>query len=114
MISKDEAKRLKKHRHIVAAMINESIGYFTPLMALRAIEAHKAKKNCYCEWYLDIAAKRNYGKRYDEMPSDTYTKINRDIIRYAFRRCHRGGYKGCLAIVDRNIAGHESIGASWF
>ena len=24
------------------------------------------------------------------------------------------GIRGCLAIVDRYIAGHESIGASWF
>ena len=45
-----------------------------------------------------------------------YLTINHDIIKNVIRKHHRlkEAYRSCLAIVDRNIAGNESIGASWF
>ena len=43
--------------HILAAMIDTSIGYFTPLMALRALLSYKNKEPFYCEWYTHMAHK---------------------------------------------------------
>ena len=108
MLYERDKKKLKKYRHLIAALIDFSIGYFTPLMALSAIEDHKNKiPNC-CEWYYDIACKRGVQSDAD------FIKINRDVIKGAINCRHRKNFKRCLAIVDRNIAGYESVGASWF
>ena len=58
MLSEQEKATMKKYRHLIACMIDCSIGYFTPLAALRAIEEHKQNKPYFCEWYMDIAWKR--------------------------------------------------------
>ena len=36
MLTKNRIDGLKKYRHILAAMIDESLGYFTPRAALSA------------------------------------------------------------------------------
>lgn len=105
---------LKKYRHLVAALIQESLGYFTPKMALDAIDAHKTHIPCACEWYWHIATQRLYGT---PTPStidfdNTLIQVNHDIIKSAIRRRARRFYS--LNIVDANINGYESIGASWF
>ena len=51
MISDNDKKMMSKYRHIIAALIDESIGYFTPIAALRAVQAHKQKETFDCEWY---------------------------------------------------------------
>lgn len=41
MIYDSDKKLLKRYRHLIAALIAYSIGYFTPLAALRAIQDYK-------------------------------------------------------------------------
>lgn len=108
MIYESQKKKLKKYRHIIAALISYSIGYFTPLMALETLEDYKKNQPNFCEWYFDIACKRGVGKDED------YLKINRDVISSAVKNRHSWDFKRCLAIVDENISGDESLGASWF
>ena len=113
---KFQTKNLKKYRHLVACLIDISIGYFTPASALRAIEAYKNNEPFYCEWFIDIAYKQ---KKYNPavVPSNEtehYLQINRNIIKDSLRYRKASSHKQCLAIVDRNIAGNLSIGASWF
>lgn len=109
-----DIQKMKKYRHTIACLIDVSIGYFTPASALRAIEAYKNNKTYFCEWYMDMADKR---RRYNHDNSDEktlYLTINKDIIKDAMRYRRATSHKSCLAIVDRNIAGNYSIGASWF
>ena len=108
MIYDEDRKLLKRYRHIVAALIAYSIGYFTPLAALRAIEDYKKNQPNFCEWYLDIAWTR--GLKND---SDLLV-INRNIIKAAIKYRHCSDFRLALLVVDRNIAGEESFGASWF
>ena len=116
MLSKNDIANLKRYRHLIANLIDISIGYFTPLAALRAIEAHKNKEPYYCEWFMDIADKK---RRYtpteiQKEEKDLYISINHDIIKDSLRFKRLSTHQKCLAIVDRNIAGNQSLFASWF
>lgn len=115
-MTKKDVQGLKKYRHIVADMVDTSIGYFTPLMALYALKAHQEKTDFCCEWYMDMVMKRHHGMSYKSIPEGAYREVNHDVIKNSFQRRHvaRKRYQVCLAIVDRNINGNESIGASWF
>ena len=115
MLTKINMRKMEKYRHILAAMIDESIGYFTPAAALNAIIAYKKKAPFSCEWYLDMAGLGHW-KKLSDITDDELRKINHDVISEAIkhRKYRRGNIKNCLVIVDRNIAGNESIGASYF
>lgn len=105
----DKNKALLKHyRHLIAALIAYSIGYFTPLAALQAIKDYKNNKPNFCEWYLDIAWKRGTND------DDSFLDINRNVIKAAIKHRRCSDFKFALNIVDKNIAGYESLGASWF
>ena len=108
MIHDKNKALLKRYRHLIAALIAYSIGYFTPLAALQAIKDYKNNKPNFCEWYLDIAWKRGTND------DDSFIEINRNVIKAAikYRRC--SDFKFALNIVDKNIDGYESLGASWF
>ena len=108
MIRDKDRALLKRHRHIIATLIAYSIGYFTPLAALRAIQDFKNNQPNFCEWYLDIAWK--CGTNTDTALLD----INRNIIKASIKYRHCADFKFALNIVDKNIAGYESFGASWF
>ena len=108
MIYDTDRKLLKRYRHLIGALIAYSIGYFTPLAALRAIQDYKNNLPNFCEWYLDIAWKR--GLKND----DAFLDINRNIIKAAIKYRHCDDFKFALNVVDKNIAGYESFGASWF
>ena len=108
MLYESDKKKLKKYRHLIAALISQSIGYFTPIAAYRAIENYQENKPYFCEWYMHIAGSRGVKTDAD------YLLINRDVIKSAIKNRNGYDFKRCLNIVDRNIAGHESIGASWF
>ena len=118
MISDNDKKLMRKYRHIIAALIDESIGYFTPLAALRAIQAHKQKESFGCEWYCHCASQffKNHNKTNvsNEEYDQRLLEINHDAIKYSFKNRRHRNLKYCLAIVDLNINGNESIGASWF
>ena len=73
MIYDSDKKKLKKYRHIIAALISQSIGYFTPLMALDTIEDYKKNQPNFCEWYMHIASLRGTTKDED------FLTINHDV-----------------------------------
>ena len=108
MIYDKDKELLKRYRHLIAALIAYSIGYFTPLAALQAIKDYKNNEPNFCEWFLDIAWKR--GTNIDE----DFLTINRNIIRAAIKYRHNCSLRLALDVVDKNIAGYESLGASWF
>lgn len=108
MIRDKDRTLLKRYQHIIAALIAYSIGYFTPLAALRAIQDYKNNQPNFCEWYLDIAWK--HGTNTD----DDFIAINRNILKASIKYRHCLDFKLALNVVDQNILGHESLGASWF
>ena len=108
MIHDKNKALLKRYRHLIAALISYSIGYFTPLAALQAINDYKNNKPNFCEWYLDIAWKRGTND------DDSFLDINRNVIKAAIKYRHCSDFYFALSIVDKNIAGYESLGASWF
>lgn len=108
MIHDKNKALLKRYRHIIAALISYSIGYFTPLAALQAIKDYKNNKPNFCEWYLDIAWKRGTND------DDSFLDINRNVIKAAIKHRRCSDFYFALSIVDKNIAGYESLGASWF
>ena len=108
MIRDSDQTLLKRYRHITAALIVYSIGYFTPLAALQTIKDFKNNQPNFCEWYLDIAWKRGLND------DNAFLDINRQIIEGAIKYRHCADFKFALVVVDKNIAGHESLGASWF
>ena len=108
MIHDSDKKLLKRYRHLIAALIAYSIGYFTPLAALRAIQDYKNNQPNFCEFYLDIAWKRGFKDDKD------FLDINRHIIKGSIKYRHCSDFAFALAVVDKNIAGYESLGASWF
>ena len=108
MIHDKNKALLKRYRHIIAALISYSIGYFTPLAALQAIKDYKNNKPNFCEWYLDIAWKRELKKDEDLLD------INRNVIKAAIKHRRCSDFYFALSIVDKDIAGYESLGASWF
>ena len=110
-----QMETLKKYRHLSAALIAYSLGYFTPIAAVRAIDCYASETANGCEWYFDMAGLGRTKKLY-EITDQELIDINTQVIRQAFltRHFHRNSYKDALMVVDRNLAGHESIGASWF
>ena len=117
MLSENDKKLLKKYKHLIACLIDNSIGYFTPLAALRAIQAHKNREPYYCELYMDIYYKQKKYKdpsEYPETETEHYKKINKDYIKNSLQYFKLPTHTYCLAIVEKNINGMQSIGASWF
>ncbi len=108
MIYYSDKVLLKRYRHLIAALIAYSIGYFTPLAALQAIKDFKNNQPNFCEWYVDIVWKRGLDD------DNAFLDINRQIIKAAVKYRHCSDFKFALAVVDKNITGHESLGASWF
>ena len=116
MISDDDKKLMRKYRHIIAALIAESLGYFTTSMALYAVECQKNNKVNACEWYYHMASLklRNSDNTSPEDFDKALLQVNHDTIKRAFRHRHHLNINNSLRIVDYNIEGYESIGASWF
>ena len=117
MLSEHNIKGLKKYRHLIACLIDNSCGYFTPLAALYAIQAHKEKEPYYCELYMDTVWKQKKYRNTNEYPADEkehYMKVNKDFIKSSLRYFKLPSHTYCLNIVDKNINGNQSIGASWF
>ena len=72
---------LVRYPRLTAHLMCESLEYFSPLSAARAILDHIRQTTNACEWYLDMA---RYG--------NSLIQINRDTIGRAFksRRFHKG------------------------
>ena len=105
---------MKRYPRIVAHLIAESLGYFTPRSATIAIIKAKNNEPYFCEWYSDCA--RRYGNMWDK---DNICKITKEILNQTIK--YRHSHKGCMAsyrqakqIVDKAIEGNEPTFASWF
>ena len=98
MIFDSDKVLLKRYRHLIAALIAYSIGYFTPLAALQAIKDFKNNVPNFCEWFLDIAWKRGLDD------NNAFLDINRQIIKGAIKYRHCSDFKFALGIVDANRA----------
>lgn len=109
---------MQKYRCIVGHMICESLGYFTPRSALRAVLAHRNGTHYACEWYSHMAMCQ--GK--DMFDRESLLNINRATLQQAFqaRRKHSGymaDYPTAKALVDQEIKDEGSTHgmlASWF
>ena len=98
-------KQLKKYRHIIAALIEQSLGRFSPIDALKAVLAHKNKENFNCELYLHLANNRiKFFNDSDTNFEKLLLKVNADSIKAAFKWRHTTDLSTYLNIVDENIA----------
>lgn len=110
----DAYKIMKKYPRIVAHLITESLGYFTPKSAANAIIRAKNNEPYFCEWYTDCA--RRYGDMWD---TENVRKVTVEILKQAikYRHNHKGimsNYKIAKQIVDKANEGIEPTFASWF
>ena len=105
---------LARYPRLIACMIEESLGYFTPHAAAEAIRAHKTDGYWGCEWYTHMDSVRNPGKTWDSGYNDRIKQSNRDVISEAYAR--RKYYRSAQArrVVQLNLSGKESVGAAWF
>ena len=109
---------MQKYRCLVGHLICESLGYFTPRSALKAVLAHRDGAAYPCEWYSHLAMCD--GK--DMFDREALLDANRAAIRQAFhsRQRHTGymaHYPQAKALVDREIRDEGSTNgmlASWF
>ena len=119
MLSQEEYHALKKYRHIIACLIEYSLGYFTPLAALRAIKCYKADEPFYCELFMDSVCKR-FGnvlaaREQDFTEKDCYLDVAESFLRSAIAyNMHSKRYLKALHVVDLELSGKEIVGASWF
>ena len=106
---------------LVAHLICESLGYFTPQSAANAIAYYTRGEPFFCEWYYDWAAKR-FASRNTKCADlrDTVREVGELAIRNAVhRRAHHRGpmadSKYALALVRHVRQGNEGpTFASWF
>jgi hypothetical protein len=106
---------------LVAHLIAESLGYFTPQAAANAI-AHYTKGDAFfCEWYYDWASKRfaNSNTKCADL-RDTVLEVGEVALQNAIKRRHR--HRGPMAEFNRALVlvRHVRQGdqgplfASWF
>lgn len=107
-------KVLAKYPRLIACMIDESLGYFTPHAAVNAIVSHKTGGCWGCEWYAHIDSCRNGDKLFADGYNDRVKEINREVISDAFKK--RKYYYSARAkqVVQMNLQESESVGAAWF
>ena len=76
---------------LVAHLIAESLGYFTPQSAAHAIAAYTKGEPCFCEWYYDWASKRMRRTNSTDLAA-TIREVGELAIRNAVdRRSHHRG-----------------------
>ena len=115
---KDELKKtLKKYPRLSANLIAESLGYFTPLGAAKAILLYQDNRAYYNEWY---SHQLMLHMTEDTDEKELLLKINRDTIKRAFynRLHHRGymsDYKLAKDLVNKAVeTDSHPVLASWF
>jgi hypothetical protein len=116
-----QAEVLQRLPCLVAHLIAESLGYFTPEAAANAIAYYTNGQPFYCEWYCDWSSKRlARGRTECGTLDDTVREVGELAIRNAFTRRHRhrgpmAEFKRALALVLHVRQGGEGpIFASWF
>lgn len=114
----DARTALQRYPRLVAHLICESLGYFTPLCAANAIVAYCEDRSFACEWYSSMCEHRGKGF----FDTETLKAINKETLGRAFarRRRHQGymaSYPQALALVKAELqrAGATSgMLAAWF
>jgi len=101
---------LRRYPRLVAHLVAESLGYFTPRDAAAVILAYKYRRPFSCEWFLHF-------QKYS--PGATLEDIGEAVIEESIRRrhSHKGfmnNYRIAKSIVDESINGREPVLASWF
>ncbi len=104
-ITADEA--MKKYPRLVAHLICESLGYFTPMSAANAIAHYINGEPFYCEWYYHMA-QCGGELRAGETLDRRMLEIGRERLKYAYcgRKSHTGymaHYPLARSMVDRAI-----------
>lgn len=109
-------KMLARYPRLVACMIDESLGYFTPHAAVNAIVAHKTKEYWSYEWYMDIDARRHDNKiRWNDPDYNSrIMAINHDVISEAFKKRKYYLNSRAKSVVKANLGENESVLAAWF
>ncbi|MCD6290016.1 MAG: hypothetical protein J7M34_05880 [Anaerolineae bacterium] len=106
----DQITMLRRYPRIIAHMIAESLGYFTPKAAANALLAHKMGEPFHCEMYVYMAG--SYG-------DEEVRKAGEDFLKLAIRnrRWHNGymsSYKHARRLVEADLEGCGPVLASWF
>ena len=111
----DNIRIMKKYRHILAAMINQSDGYFTPKTAAQALTAYKKKVPFSCGKYLYMAGLYRT-KTLLDITDEELIEINHRVISLAFhgRKYHQEKIKLYLEIINQNINEDEFAIADYF
>ena len=118
---RNQADVLQRLPCLVAHLIAESLGYFTPESAANAIAYHTKGEAFFCEWYHDWGSKRfaNRNTKCADARS-TVLEVGELAVENAVqRRAHHRGpmaeFKRALALVLHVRQGGEGpIFASWF
>lgn len=116
-----QAEVLQRLPCLVAHLIAESLGYFTPQSAANAIAYCTKGEAFFCEWYYDWASKRfaNGNTKCADV-RDTVREVGELALHNASQRRsrHRGPmaeFKRALALVCHVRQGGEGpVFASWF
>lgn len=112
IIDKKILEVIKRYPRLTSHLICESLGYFTPQAAARAIQYYKKGKPFYCEWYCHMAK--------EDWSRERLIEIGKIVIKSAFenRKWHRGmmsDYKQARKIVNKLLeTGNGPVFASWF
>jgi hypothetical protein len=94
VMSQDDV--LKRWPRICAALINESLGYFTPRSAANAVLAHKLGRPYGCEYYWFSAGfERESPKSHEEMDAKLREVGRLKLIRAAGCVRYEGRYDVC-------------------
>ena len=101
---------LARYPRLIAHMICESLGYFTPLAAANALKHYVLGQPFFCEWYVCLA---------DGYDRERVLEVGRQVVEAAFRSRHRHRgvmqhYPAARAIVAEALRGKHPIFASWF
>ena len=112
---------MAKYPRLVAHMICQSLGYFTPKSAANAVSHYKANEPFACEWYSFMTDRRvgegNGSHFYDH---EGLLTTGRNVVSTAFhsRHSHKGymaEYRKAIQLVRLSISDeYNPTFASWF
>ena len=113
-----QREALQKYPRLIAHMICESLGYFTPGCAANAVARYIDGETFACEWYSHMCGCR--GKGYFDR--EELAKVGKDVITSSFtrRRSHKGymaSYAQALSLVKAELEREgctSNMLASWF
>ncbi len=112
----NQEQTIKKYPKLIAHMICESLGYFTPESAANALDHYRQNEPFACEWYSHMANIKS-GSYWNR---DSLIEIGKIVVGDSFRnrRFHKGymnSYELARTIVEVVRRGQPGpVFASWF